>query len=201
MLFTKIIIWAFATAVAASLTVKEIATKFSIPEANINELLSASDISTISVEKWADFLHTTSKDIRSWSQSAKTAALEEIKVEFKTYMETDKETDTKLAKRQSNREKVQREIDSRIAAYRSAHEADHRRRLAGCPSVRCGVCAAGLTVAYVTALTGCGATALTEEAISAGTLTPVAVVQLGACVGLAHGTYIGGWTFCLGMKK
>ncbi|EWG35861.1 hypothetical protein FVEG_00062 [Fusarium verticillioides 7600] len=180
MLFTKIIIWAFATAVTATLTVKEIATKFSIPEANINELLSASDVSTISVEKWADFLHTSSKEIRSWTQSAKTAALEEIKVEFKTYMEND--TDTKLVKRTD------------------AHEADHRRRLAGCPSARCGVCAAGLTIAYVTALTACGAAALTEEAISAGTLTPVAVVQLGACVGLAHGTYIGGWTFCLGMK-
>ncbi|KAG9508319.1 hypothetical protein J7337_001883 [Fusarium musae] len=198
MLFTKIIVWAFATAVAASLTLKEIATKFSIPEANINELLSASDVSTISAEKWADFLHTSSKEIRSWTQSAKTAALEEIKVEFKTYMEAD--TDTKLAKRQSNRDKVQTEINNRIATYRSEHEADHRRRLAGCPSVRCGVCAAGLTVAYVTALTACGAAALTEEAISAGTLTPVAVVQLGACVGLAHGTYIGGWTFCLGMK-
>ncbi|KAF5713073.1 hypothetical protein FMUND_8092 [Fusarium mundagurra] len=197
MLFTKIILWAFATAVTASLTVKEVATEFSIPEANINELLSASDMSTISVDKWADFLHTSSKDIRSWSQSDKTAALEEIKVEFKTYMETD----TKLAKRESNRDKVQREINNRIASYRSAHDADHRRRLAGCPSARCAVCAAGLTIAYATGLTACGAAALTEEAISVGTLTPVAVVQLGACVGLAHGTYIGGWTFCLGMKN
>ncbi|KAF4450149.1 hypothetical protein F53441_6667 [Fusarium austroafricanum] len=196
MLFTKIIFWAFAATATAALTVKEVATTFNIPEANIKELLSASDISTINIDKWADFLHVSSKDIESWSRSDKVAALEGAKKDFKTYMETD----TKVEKR-DNRQKLQKEIDGRIAQYRSNHDSDHRRRLAGCPSARCGVCAAGLTLAYVTALTGCGAAAVTEEAISAGTLTPVAVTQLAACVGLAHGTYIGGWSFCLGMKN
>lgn len=103
-------------------------------------------------------------------------------------------------RQQSNRDKLQKEIDAVIADYRAKHEADHGRRLAGCPSSRCTVCAVGLTVAYVSGLTFCGATALTEEAVSAGTLTPLALTQLGACVTLAHATYAGGWAFCIGMK-
>ncbi|KAF5989193.1 hypothetical protein FCOIX_51 [Fusarium coicis] len=197
MLVTKIIFWAFATATAtALLTVKDVAAKFGISETDINEILSTSDVSSIKVDKWADFLDVSLKDIKSWPQSDKVAALEDVKKNLKTYMESD----AKIEKRQDNRQKLQREIDAKIAQYRSEHEADHRRRLAGCPSVRCGVCGAGLTVAYVAALTGCGAAAATEEAISAGTLTPAAVVTLGACVSAAHATYVGGWTFCLGMK-
>ncbi|KAF5589692.1 hypothetical protein FPCIR_6670 [Fusarium pseudocircinatum] len=197
MLVTKIIFWAFATATAtALLTVKDVAAKFGISETDINEILSTSDVSTINIDKWADFLDVSLKDIKSWPQSDKVAALEDVKKNLKTYMESD----VKIEKRQDNRQKLQQEIDSKIAQYRSEHEDDHRRRLAGCPSVRCGVCGAGLTVAYVAALTACGAAAATEEAISAGTLTPAAVVTLGACVSGAHATYVGGWTFCLGMK-
>ncbi|PNP83967.1 hypothetical protein FNYG_02655 [Fusarium nygamai] len=174
MLVTKIIFWAFATATAtALLTVKDVATKFGISETDINEILSTSDVSTIDVDKWADFLDVSLKDIKSWPQYDKVAALEDVKKNLKTYMESD----AKIEK-----------------------HADHRRRLAGCPSVRCGVCGAGLTVAYVAALTACGAAAATEEAISAGTLTPAAVVTLGACVSGAHATHVGGWTFCLSMK-
>lgn len=197
MLVTKIMFWAFATATASALlTVKDLATKLGISETDINEILSTSDVSSINVNKWADFLDVSLKDIKSWPRSDKIAALEDVKKNLKTYMESD----TKIEKRQSNHQKLQQEIDSKIAQYRSEHEDDHRRRLAGCPSVRCGVCGAGLTVAYVAALTACGAAAATEEAISAGTLTPAAVVTLGACVTAAHGTYLGGWTFCLGMK-
>jgi Skp family chaperone for outer membrane proteins len=197
MLVTKIIFWAFATATAtALLTVKDVATKFGISETDIKEILSASDVSSINVDKWADFLDVSLKDIKSWPQSDKVAALKDVKKNLKTYMESD----ARVEKRQDNRQKLQQEIDAKIAQYRYEHEADHRRRLAGCPSVRCGVCGAGLTVAYVAALTACGAAAATAEAISAGTLTPAAVVSLGACVSAAHATYVGGWTFCLGMK-
>ncbi|KAI3580308.1 hypothetical protein IWW34DRAFT_910232 [Fusarium oxysporum f. sp. albedinis] len=197
MLVTNIIFWAFATATAtALLTVKNVATKFGVPETDIKEILSTSDISTINVDKWADFLDVSLKDIKSWPQSDKVAALEDVKKNLKTYMESD----AKVEKRQDNRQKLQQETDAKIAQYRSEHEADHRRRLAGCPIVRCGVCGAGLTVAYVAALTACGSAAATAEAISAGTLTPAAVVFLGACVSAAHATYVGGWTFCLGMK-
>ncbi|KAL7756648.1 hypothetical protein ACKLNR_013641 [Fusarium oxysporum f. sp. zingiberi] len=198
MLVTNIIFWAFVTATAtALLTVKNVATKFGVPETDIKEILSTSDISTINVDKWADFLDVSLKDIKSWPQSDKVAALEDVKKNLKTYMESD----AKVEKRQDNRQKLQQEIDAKIAQYRSEHEADHRRRLAGCPTVRCGVCGAGLTVAYVAALTACGSAAATAEAISAGTLTPAAVVSLGACVSAAHATYVGGWTFCLGMKE
>ncbi|KAG5744735.1 hypothetical protein H9Q69_010712 [Fusarium xylarioides] len=197
MLVTKIMLWAFATATAtALLTVKDMATKFGISETDISEILFTSDVSSINVDKWADFLDVSLKDIKSWPQSDKVAALEDVKKNLKTYMESD----NKVEKRQNNRQKLQQEIDAAIAQYRSEHEDDHRRRLAGCPSIRCGVCGAGLTVAYVAALTACGASAATEEAISAGTLTPVALVTLGACVTGAHATYISGWTFCLGMK-
>ncbi|EMT68932.1 hypothetical protein NOF04DRAFT_6990 [Fusarium oxysporum II5] len=197
MLVTKIIFWAFATATAtALLTVKDVATKFGISETDIDEILSTSDVSTINVDKWADFLDVSLKDIKSWPQSDKVAALEDVKKNLKTYMASG----AKIEKRQGNLQKLQQEIDAKIAQYRSEHEADHRRRLAGCPSIRCGVCGGGLTVAYVAALTACGAAAATEEAISAGTLTPAAVVSLGACVTAAHATYASGWTFCLGMK-
>ncbi|KAI7767346.1 hypothetical protein LZL87_013095 [Fusarium oxysporum] len=115
MLVTNIIFWAFATATAtALLTVKDVATKFGIPETDIKEILSTSD-------------------------SDKVAALEDVKNALKTYMESD----AKVEKRQDNRQKLQQEIDAKIAQYRSEHEADHRRRLAGCPTVRCGVCGAG----------------------------------------------------------
>ncbi|KAF4344219.1 hypothetical protein FBEOM_1813 [Fusarium beomiforme] len=197
MIFTKAIFWAFATATAtALLTVKDVATKFGVPETDIKEILSTPDVSSIKIDKWADFLDVSLKDIKSWPQSDQVTALEDIKKNLKTYMQSD----TRIEKRQDNRQKLQQEIDSRIAQYRSEHEADHRRRLAGCPSKRCSVCGAGLTVAYVAALTGCGAAAATAEAISAGTLTPAAVTSLAACVAAAHGTYAGGWTFCLGMK-
>ncbi|KAF4961204.1 hypothetical protein FGADI_441 [Fusarium gaditjirri] len=197
MLVTKIMFWAFATATAtALLTVKDVATKFGISETDINEILSTSDVSSINVDKWADFLDVSLKDIKSWPQSGKVAALEDVKKNLKTYMESG----AKVEKRQDNRQKLQQEIDAKIAQYRSEHESDHRRRLAGCPTVRCGVCGAGLTVAYVAALTACGSAAATAEAISAGTLTPAALVSLGACVSAAHATYVGGWTFCLGMK-
>ncbi|KAG7406754.1 hypothetical protein Forpe1208_v014069 [Fusarium oxysporum f. sp. rapae] len=120
MLVTNIIFWAFATATAtALLTVKDVATKFGIPETDIKEILSTSDVSTIN--------------------SDKVAALEDVKNALKTYMESD----AKVEKRQDNRQKLQQEIDAKIAQYRSEHEADHRRRLAGCPTVRCGVCGAG----------------------------------------------------------
>ncbi|KAF9761057.1 hypothetical protein IL306_003999 [Fusarium sp. DS 682] len=197
MLFTKIIFWAFASATAtALLTAKDVATKFSIPETDIKEILSTPDVSSINIDKWADFLDVSLKDVKSWPQSDKVAALQDVKKNIKTYMESN----NRAEKRQDNRQKLQKEIDAKIAQYRSEHDADHRRRLAGCPSTRCGVCGAGLTVAYVAALTACGAAAATAEAISAGTLTPAAVTALGACVAAAHGTYAGGWTFCLGMK-
>ncbi|RKK09340.1 hypothetical protein BFJ66_g11695 [Fusarium oxysporum f. sp. cepae] len=148
MLVTNIIFWDFATATAtAHLTVKNVATKFGVPEADIKEILSTSDISTINVDKWADFL-VSLKDIKPWPQSDKVAALEDVKKNLKTYMESD----AKVEKRQDNRQKLQQGIDA------------------------------------------------TAEAISAGTLTPAAVVSLGACVSAAHATYVGGWTFCLGMK-
>ncbi|KAF4503487.1 hypothetical protein FAGAP_268 [Fusarium agapanthi] len=152
MLVSKIMFWAFATATAtALLTVKDIATKFGISETDINEILSTSDVSSINVDKWADFLDVSLKDIKSWPQSDKVAALEDVKKNLKTYMESD----AKVEKRQDNHQKLQQEIDAKIAQYRSEHEDDHRRRLAGCHSVRCGVCDAGLTVAYVAALTAC----------------------------------------------
>ncbi|KAF5636129.1 hypothetical protein F52700_5443 [Fusarium sp. NRRL 52700] len=197
MLITKILFWAYATATAtALLTVKEVSTKLGISETNINEILSTSDVSSIDVDKWADFLDVSLQDIKSWPKSDKVAALEDIKKNLKTYMKST----AMVEKRQSNQQKVQQEIDSRIAQYRADHEADHRRRLLGCPSVRCGVCGAGLTIAYVAGLGACGAAAATEEAISAGTLTPAAVATLAACVSGVHGVYISGWTFCLGMK-
>ncbi|KAF5723698.1 hypothetical protein FMUND_1632 [Fusarium mundagurra] len=198
MLITKVLFWAFATATAtALLTIKDVATKLGISETDISEILSTSDVSSINVDKWADFLHVSPKDIKSWPQSAKVAALEDVKKNLKTYMESD----AKIEKRQDNRQKLQQEIDGRIAQLRSEHEADHRRRLVGCPSFRCGICAAGLSIAYVSALTICGAAAATEEAISAGTLTPAAVVTLAACVSGAHGGYLGGWTWCIGMTE
>ncbi|KAK2925895.1 hypothetical protein FoTM2_014264 [Fusarium oxysporum f. sp. vasinfectum] len=114
MLVTNIIFWAFATATAtALLTVKDVATKFGIPETDIKEILSTSDISTINVDKWADFLDVSLKDIKSWPQSDKVAALEDVKKNLKTYMETD----AKVEKRQDNRQKLQQEIDAKIAQY------------------------------------------------------------------------------------
>ncbi|KAF5012273.1 hypothetical protein FDECE_1654 [Fusarium decemcellulare] len=195
--FTKISSFAFATvaAAAALLSTEQLAGNLGLPAPDVDELLSTTDLSSLDITKYAGALKVSPKEIASWSESLKVTALEQLQERIQTYAGTT----TVVKRQQSNRDKVQAEVDELIANYRSDHEADHGRRLAGCPTNRCTVCATGLTVAYVAALTTCGAAAVTEEAISAGTLTPIAVTQLGACVALAHSTYAGGWTFCLGM--
>ncbi|KAF4461609.1 hypothetical protein FALBO_11591 [Fusarium albosuccineum] len=166
---------ALVAAAAALISTEQLAANLGVSPSDLSKLLSATDVSSLDITKYTKALETLVDS------------------------NPDGRTRRSVKRQESNREKVQKEVDDRIAQYRSEHEADHGRRLAGCPSSRCGVCATGLTVAYVAGLTACGAAAVTEEAVSAGTLTPVALTQLGACVALAHSTYAGGWTFCLGM--
>lgn len=203
MLIAKISAFAFATAAAAAaaLTLTEqLAGNLGVPAYDVDELLSATDVSSLDITKYTKALKVNPEEVASWSESLKISALEQLQEHIQTWVDYNPDSGTQVAKRQqSNRDKVQAEADELIERYRRDHEADHRRRLAGCPTNRCTVCATGLTVAYVAGLTACGAAAVTEEAISAGTLTPIAVTQLGACVALAHSTYAGGWTFCLGM--
>ncbi|KAM5527625.1 hypothetical protein FOXYSP1_19987 [Fusarium oxysporum f. sp. phaseoli] len=202
MLFTKISALAFAsvTAAAALFSTEQLAANLGVSADDVDKLLSAADVSSLDIHKYTKAMKVDRTEVASWSESLKTSALEQLQDRIKIWVEDIPDSRTRAVKRQeSNRDKVQKEIDELIANYRTKHEDDHRRRLAGCPTTRCSVCAAGLTVAYVAGLTACGTAAATEEAISAGTLTPIAVTQLGACVALAHSTYAGGWTFCLGM--
>ncbi|EXA29870.1 hypothetical protein FOVG_18678 [Fusarium oxysporum f. sp. pisi HDV247] len=204
MLFTKISALTFA-AVAAAVVLPssdEVAAKLGIPAVDVNELLSTTDVSSLDITKYAKALNIDPKEVSSWPDSVKAYTLEQLHDSIQSWIENGSDERTQVAKRQnSNRDRVQAEVNGLIARYRSEHEADHGRRLGGCPSTRCSVCAAALTATYLAALTACGAASVTEEAISAGTLTPLAVTQLGACVGAAHGTYAGGWTFCLGMTN
>ncbi|KPM44170.1 hypothetical protein AK830_g2340 [Neonectria ditissima] len=191
---------AAAAAVAALTSTEQLAANLGLPTYEVDELLSATDVSSLDITKYAKALKVDPEEIASWPESLKTSALEQLQERIQTWVDENADSRTQVTRRQqSNQEKVQAEVDELIANYRSDHEADHGRRLTGCPTNRCTVCATGLTVAYVAALTACGAAAVTEEAVSAGTLTPIAVTQLGACVTLAHSTYAGGWTFCLGM--
>ncbi|KAF4977190.1 hypothetical protein FZEAL_6252 [Fusarium zealandicum] len=199
MLFSKIAVFAFAVVCnAAALPLSEaLVAKFGVPAADVNVLLSAPDVSSLDITKYAKALKVDAKDLASWPESTKVAALEDLKERVQTYAD---ESRSGVAKRQeSNRQKVEKEVEGLIQNYRSEHNSDHGRRLIGCPGGRCTACAVALTTAYVAGLTTCGAAAVTEEAISAGTLTALAVTQLGACVTLVHSTYAGGWTFCLGM--
>ncbi|KAH7114935.1 hypothetical protein B0J13DRAFT_655663 [Dactylonectria estremocensis] len=203
MLVAKISAFAFATvaAAAAALTsMEQLAANLGVPAYDVDELLSATDVSSLDITKYTKAMKVDPEEVASWSKSLKISALEQLQEGIQTWVDYNPDSRTQVAKRQqSNRDKVQEEVNELIAKRRRDHESDHGRRLAGCPTNRCTVCATGLTVAYVAALTACGAAAVTEETISAGTLTPIAVTQLGACVALAHSTYAGGWTFCLGM--
>ncbi|KAF5007472.1 hypothetical protein FDECE_6203 [Fusarium decemcellulare] len=205
MLVTKILAFSFAALVAAAaalISTEQLAANLGVSPSDLSKLLSATDVSSLDITKYTKALEVDPEELASWPESLKISTLEKLQDRVQTLVDSnpDGRTRRSVKRQESNREKVQKEVDDRIAQYRSEHESDHGRRLAGCPSSRCGVCAAGLTVAYVAGLTACGAAAVTEEAVSAGTLTPVALTQLGACVALAHSTYAGGWTFCLGMK-
>ncbi|KAK7420366.1 hypothetical protein QQX98_002789 [Neonectria punicea] len=198
MLFTKLSALAFAAVAAALSSTEQLASNLGLPSYDVDELLSAADVSSLDITKYTKALKVDPEEIANWPESLKISALEQLQDNIQTWIEYNPGSRT-VRRQESNRDKVQKEVDELIAQRRSEHETDHGRRLAGCPTNRCTVCATGLTVAYVAGLTGCGAAAVTEEAVSAGTLTPVAVTQLGACVALAHSTYAGGWTFCLGM--
>ncbi|KAF4984610.1 hypothetical protein FDECE_17049 [Fusarium decemcellulare] len=201
MLFNNILLLTFAVVTAtASDTRKELSTEFGVSEGDIDDLLSMTDISSIDITKWSKAMHLDAKEVESWPKSVKTSALEEIKDTVQVAVDFQLDGSTKTVKRQqTNRQKVEQEVDGIIAQHRADHETDHRRRLTSCKSARCIVCASGLSVAYVGSLAVCGTAALTEEAISAGALTPVAAVQLGGCVTTASGVYGSGWAFCLGM--
>jgi hypothetical protein len=185
MLFTKISALAFA-AVAAAVALPssdQLAAKLGVPAADVEKLLSTADVSSLDITVYTKALNVDPKEVASWSGSLKAYTLEQLQESIQSWIDNGSDKHTQVAKRQaSNRDRVQAEINGLVARYRSEHEADHGRRLAGCPSTRCSVCAAGLTTVYLAALTACGAAAATEEAVSAGTLTPLAVTQLGACV-------------------
>ncbi|KAF4991797.1 hypothetical protein FDECE_13908 [Fusarium decemcellulare] len=201
MLFIKVLALALATVATAIINpvIDQLAANLGVPAADIEELLSTTDVSSLDITKYTKALQVKPENVAGWAESLKTTALEQLQDRVQTYVD---EAGSKVTKRQqSNREKVQAEVDGLIAKYRSDHEEDHRRRLAGCPSNRCTVCATSLTVAYVAALTACGAAAVTEEAISSGFLAALAITQLGACVTGASGVYTSGWSYCLGMTK
>ncbi|KAK7397768.1 hypothetical protein QQX98_012860 [Neonectria punicea] len=197
MLVTKISALAFATVAAAVLSLTDqLATNLGLPAYDVEELLSTTDVSSLDITKYTKALGVEPEDVANWSESLRTTALEQLQDRVQTYVN---EVGSKVTKRQqSNRDKVQAEVDGLIENYRAEHEADHGRRLGGCPSTRCNVCATGLSVAYVAALTACGAAAVTEEAISSGFLAALAITQLGACVTGASGVYTSGWAYCLG---
>ncbi|KAF4458713.1 hypothetical protein FALBO_14548 [Fusarium albosuccineum] len=201
MLLIKVFALALATVATAIISpaMEQLAANLGVPAADIEELLSTTDVSCLDITKYTKALQVKPEDVAGWTESLKTSALEQLQDRVQAYVD---EAGSKVTKRQqSNREKVQAEVDELIGRYRSDHEKDHRRRLSGCPSDRCTVCAASLTAAYVAALAVCGAAAVTEEAISSGFLAALAITQLGTCVTGASGVYTGGWSYCLGMTK
>ncbi|KAH7156063.1 hypothetical protein EDB81DRAFT_840273 [Dactylonectria macrodidyma] len=203
MLFAKIFVFALSVATATALkSTKELPTELGVPPSDVDELLSTADVSSIDITKWSKAMKVDSEEAEDWPEPLKVLALEQIKETVQEAVDSEPETPSKrVAKRQeTNLQKVQKQVDGIIAGYRSDHDADHRRRLAGCKSARCIVCGAGLSVAYVGSMVACDGAVVTEEAISAGALTPVAVVQVGACVTTASGVYGSGWSFCLGMS-
>ncbi|KPM41463.1 hypothetical protein AK830_g5075 [Neonectria ditissima] len=200
MLVTKISALAFATIVAAVLPLTDhLAANLGLAASDMEKLLSTTDVSSLDITKYTKALNVKPEDVATWTESLKTAALEQLQDSVQAYID---EAGSSVTKRQqSNQEKVQAEVDELIAKYRTDHEADHGRRLSGCPSNSCTVCATALTVAYAASLTACGAAAVTEEAISSGFLAALAITQLGACVSGASGVYTGGWAYCLGMTS
>ncbi|KAF5024159.1 hypothetical protein F66182_3794 [Fusarium sp. NRRL 66182] len=179
MLFTKIYLFAFATCAAA-----------------------------VAIHVPSDKLALDTKEPAFWPEFHKHPAPGE-KPDTKPPVKGSPSNGTLLLKRQqeeesperkANRAKVEAEIDDLVQNHKTNHEEQNRRELRVCPSNRCSVCAGALTATYVAAVAVCGTAAATEEAISAGALTPIAIAQLTACVGGAHAAYVGGWTFCIGMK-
>lgn len=203
MLVTKIFALAFATLAAAVAhpSMGQLAANLGITEFDIEKLLSTTDISSLDITKYTKALKVDPKDVAGWTESLKTTALEQLQGHIQKYADGvgSKVTKRQQSDREANRAKVQAQVDQIIAQHRANHEGDHRRKLAGCPTTRCSICGAGLTVAYLASLTTCGTAVITETAISSGVLAAVALTQLTSCIGLASGVYTAGWAYCLGM--
>ncbi|KAH7377821.1 hypothetical protein BKA66DRAFT_571848 [Pyrenochaeta sp. MPI-SDFR-AT-0127] len=187
-----------------ALTTQDISAETGVSVTDVSELLSTVDTSSIDIKKWVGPLNVTEETVTSWPVFVKSYVLDEMKATFQEGLDIPLDEATKpklksIVPRQNNRERVEAQINRVLIDARSRHDDTHRRQLAGCRSFRCGLCATGISVAWAAALGACGAAAATEEAISAGTLTPIAAVQLTACVAGAHGLYLAGWSECLGM--
>ncbi|KAF5573271.1 hypothetical protein FPCIR_14021 [Fusarium pseudocircinatum] len=105
-----------------------------------------------------------------------TSSLDEDRVSAgEIAINSDFEGSAKVKRQETNRQKVEDQVNNIITANRLQHGGDHGRRLLGCKVACCVVCGTGLSVAYVAGMVGCGAAVVTEEAISAGTLSGVAV--------------------------